>query len=185
MRGEAYPTITLSYPLPIPWDKRTKQLVLLAARAQAHHTLTLCPGCPSGSPAPAAPRPAGRSSSPLWQARLEIPPAVRWRQPPGRLTPPHGVTRPELRPPADLRRPPHRERPRSTAHRCGRVSGVTSPEQTCSPLPHATSRDTPACRATLTERAAGAPVPPSPEPPENAVTLSFLLGQRIGLSRRA
>ena len=57
----------------------------------------------------------------MGQARLAIPPGVRWRQPPGRLTPPRVVTRPALRPPADLGRPPHRERPRSTAHRCGRA----------------------------------------------------------------
>ena len=72
MRGEAYPTIYLSYPLPIPWDKRTKQHVLLAAPAQAHHTLALCPACPSGSPPASRPleQPLGASAArnPAWRA---------------------------------------------------------------------------------------------------------------------
>ena len=182
MRGEAYPTIYLSYPLPIPWDKRTKQHVLLAAPAQAHHTLALCPACPSGSPPASRPleQPLGASAArnPAWRAVA----TATWPSDPAprryaACTAPSSRSGP---PPAPRAAPIN-----GSPLRQSRVSCAASPEQTCSPLPHATSRNTPAGRVTMTERAAGAPVPPSPEPPENAVTLGFLLAQRIGLSRRA
>ena len=64
---EGKPTQLLTLVILCPSCERSKQHVLLAAPAQVHHTLALCPACPSGSPAPAAP-PASQP--------LEQPPAA-------------------------------------------------------------------------------------------------------------
>ena len=62
---EGKPTQLLTLVILCPSCERSKQHVLLAAPAQVHHTLALCPACPSGSPAPAAPpasQPAARAA---------------------------------------------------------------------------------------------------------------------------
>ena len=185
MRGEAYPTINLSYPLPIPWDKRTKQLVLLAARAQAHHTLALCPGCPSGSPAPAAP-PASRP--------LEQPPvASAARNPACRaVATATWPSDPAPRRCAACTAPSSRSAP-PPAPRAAPINGSplrqsVGRDVTGTDLQPPAPRDKPeyASRPRHPDRARrGRASPAITRATRERVTLRFLLAQRIGLSRRA